>query len=59
MESVRVNVDNSYRMGIEIDAGFKITEALSLENATFSKNKIKEFTEYVQIGTMEDISAMN
>ncbi|WP_236587865.1 TonB-dependent receptor [Marivirga aurantiaca] len=44
--SVRTNVDNSYRMGIELIGSVKITPSLQLNaNATFSHNKIEEFTE--------------
>jgi len=42
------NVDKSYRAGIELVAGWKISEKFKWEvNGTFSKNKIKDFTEYV------------
>jgi iron complex outermembrane recepter protein len=44
----RFNVDRSYRMGIELEGGYKIFKNLTLSgNLTLSKNKIKEFTEYV------------
>lgn len=47
-EYSRVNVDNSYRAGIEIVGGFEIYKGLSLGgNATFSQNKIQSFTEFV------------
>lgn len=43
---VRTNVDNSYRMGIEAEATWKISTKLNwIANATLSRNKIKEFTE--------------
>jgi iron complex outermembrane receptor protein len=43
---VRTNVDNSYRMGIEAEATWKISTRLNwIANATLSRNKIKEFTE--------------
>lgn len=43
----RTNVANSYRAGLEFTAGTKPTEWLQLNaNATFSKNKIKEITQY-------------
>ncbi len=42
------NVSKSYRTGIEIVAGWRVTDWLSWEgNASFSKNKIKEFEEFV------------
>lgn len=45
---IMVNVDNSYRAGLELQAGVKITKNLQWDgNATFSKNKINDFTEYV------------
>lgn len=46
--SVMENVPESYRAGIEIVAGIKPVEKLQWEaNITLSKNKIKNFTEYV------------
>jgi iron complex outermembrane receptor protein len=43
-----VNVDDSYRAGSELTGGLKIARNLNWDaNATFSKNKIKNFTEYV------------
>ncbi len=44
----RVNVPNSYRAGIELQVGAKLTDWLKLNaGATFSRNKIKAFTEYI------------
>ncbi len=44
----RVNVDDSYRMGIEIEGGVRLHRTLTLGgNATFSQNKIRAFTEFV------------
>lgn len=46
--AIMTNVDDSYRAGIELMAGYKILSNLNWEvNATFSQNKIKSFTEYV------------
>jgi len=46
--SIRSNVPNSYRMGIELSAVYQISNNLNWAvNATFSKNKIKEYTEVV------------
>ncbi|RKD91286.1 TonB-dependent receptor [Mangrovibacterium diazotrophicum] len=46
--AIMVNVDDSYRAGIELMGGLKITRSLKWDvNATFSQNKIKNFTEYV------------
>ena len=45
---IMVNVDDSYRAGAEVQAGVKITNNMEWHiNATFSRNKIKNFTEYV------------
>jgi len=44
--SVRTNVDNSYRMGLEIEGQLRISQNLSLNaNFTLSRNKIKDFVE--------------
>ncbi|MCE7068148.1 TonB-dependent receptor [Dyadobacter sp. CY326] len=46
--SVRVNVPKSYRTGIELEGAIALSKALKWNvNATFSQNKIKDFTEYV------------
>ncbi len=46
--AIMTNVDNSYRAGLELMGGMKITEKLKWDvNVTFSKNKIKDFTDYV------------
>lgn len=45
---IMTNVDNSYRSGLELTAGYKLTEKLKWDiNVTFSKNKIKGYTEYI------------
>ncbi len=45
---IMVNVDKSYRTGIELQTGVQIFPKLQWTgNATFSMNKIKDFTEYV------------
>ncbi len=45
---IMVNVDDSYRAGIELQAALIITPELQWQgNATFSRNKIKNFTEFV------------
>jgi iron complex outermembrane receptor protein len=47
-EYYRQNVDESYRMGIELDASYIISQQFSLlANASFSRNKIKNFTEFI------------
>ncbi len=44
----RTNTPNSYRMGIELEGRHKWTSWLTTAgNLTFSKNKIKTFTEYI------------
>ncbi|REA62061.1 TonB-dependent receptor [Dyadobacter luteus] len=46
--AIRVNVPNSYRMGIELEGAAVFNQYLKWNaNATFSRNKIKDFTEYV------------
>ncbi len=45
---IMVNVDDSYRAGIELQAAVQITGSIRWSaNATFSRNKISDFTEYV------------
>ncbi len=45
---IMVNVDKSFRTGIELQAGVQIVKSLQWNaNATFSSNKIKAFTEHV------------
>lgn len=47
-EALTTNIKDSYRAGIELLAGVKIAPWLDWNgNATFSSNKIKRFTEYV------------
>jgi iron complex outermembrane recepter protein len=44
----RINISNSYRAGIELQGGYNISRWMQVSaNAAFSKNKIKNFTEYV------------
>ena len=46
--AVMTNADNSYRAGVELMAGIKLLRILNWDvNATFSRNKIENFTEYV------------
>ena len=45
---IMTNVDNSYRAGLELMAGMKLTAKLKWDvNLTLSKNKVKDFTDYV------------
>jgi len=47
-DPVMVNVPKSYRLGIEISAGAQLLKSLKWSaNIALSKNKIKDFTEYV------------
>ena len=44
----RINIPNSYRAGIELQGKYIFTKYLNVDaNIAFSKNKIKNFTEYV------------
>ncbi len=46
--SVRTNIEDSYRAGIEIEGGFQITKGLKWSgNVTLSQNKIQNWTEFV------------
>ena len=46
--AIMQNVDNSYRAGIEVEAGWMISNKIRWNvNATYSQNKIKDFTTYV------------
>lgn len=43
----RVNIDDSYRAGVELEAGFAITKQIAFDmNLTFSNNRIKDYTEF-------------
>jgi iron complex outermembrane recepter protein len=45
---IRTNVPGSYRLGVELTGAVSLTKKLTLDaNATFSQNKIKNFTEYI------------
>ena len=59
----RTNVDKSYRSGIEIEAGYRLSKKLSITgNITLSDNKIKTFNEYVDnydIGGQDTIAHSN
>ena len=49
-ENVTTNIKDSYRLGVELQAGVAPTSWLTIEgNAALSKNKIKDFDEQVQI----------
>ncbi|GAB4310624.1 MAG: TonB-dependent receptor [Bacteroidales bacterium] len=47
-DAIRVNVPESFRAGLEMAAGWKITSFADWQvNATFSRNRIKNFTAWV------------
>ncbi len=47
-EYIKENVDKSARTGLELMAQFELMEGLSIaHNSSFSRNKIKAFTEYI------------
>lgn len=47
--ATRINVPDSYRAGIELQAGYIFSNWININaNATFSRNKVKAFTEYVE-----------
>ena len=47
-EQIRVNVPKSYRRGIEIEGAWAATHWLTITgNSSFSENKVKDFTEYI------------
>jgi len=47
-ELMAENVPHSYRMGVELIAGWRITDWLKIDaNATFSRNRIKDYVGYV------------
>jgi len=52
--AIRENVSESYRAGIELQAGYKISDMFRIDaNATFSQNKIKDFN-YIVFDTQYD-----
>jgi iron complex outermembrane recepter protein len=47
-EAIRTNVPVSYRMGVEVEAGVKLSNQLKINaNLTLSNNKIKNFEELI------------
>ena len=53
-DPIRQNVAKSYRAGIELQTGYKVSDQFRVDaNATFSQNKIKEF-DYVIYDTQYD-----
>ena len=48
-ENLTTNIKDSYRMGVELTAGWNVTPWLAIEgNAALSSNKIKDFDEWVE-----------
>jgi len=48
--AIRQNVPDSYRAGIELQAGVRILPQLEWSgNATFSRNKIKEYRQFIDV----------
>ncbi|MDX1940583.1 MAG: TonB-dependent receptor [Saprospiraceae bacterium] len=46
----RINIDRSYRLGVELMGSLQILPTLQLGgNATLSRNKVKAFTEFVDV----------
>lgn len=46
----RINVPNSYRLGLELQAGVTVNQWMNIQgNVSFSKNKIKAFTNYLTV----------
>jgi iron complex outermembrane receptor protein len=57
---IMTNVEKSYRRGVELQAGILITRNLRWRaNATFSQNKIENFTEYVENWDTEEHESFN
>ena len=55
-ENLTTNIKDSYRMGIELQAGVALLQWLSIEgNAALSKNKIKDFDEKVNVDWKDDV----
>ncbi|HAF30781.1 MAG TPA: TonB-dependent receptor [Bacteroidales bacterium] len=47
-DPIMTNVEKSYRLGLELSVGLKLLEKIEISaNATFSRNKIDNFIEYV------------
>lgn len=47
-EALRINIDKSYRLGLEVVGGIELSKALSINaNATVSRNRVDAFTEFV------------
>ncbi len=48
--ATRINLDRSYRLGVELTGGLQLLTKLRLDgNVTFSRNKVKAFTEFIDV----------
>ncbi len=48
--ATRVNIDKSYRLGIELTGGLQMLPKLRFDgNITFSRNKVQAFTEFIDV----------
>jgi iron complex outermembrane receptor protein len=48
--TLRKNVDRSFRRGIELDAAWQVVPSVRLKtNANFSRNRIREWTQFVDV----------
>ena len=48
-ENLTMNIKDSYRLGVELQAGVNLTPWLTIEgNAALSQNKIKDFDEFIE-----------
>ncbi len=46
--AIRINIPDSYRLGLELSGNYIFNEKINIDaNATFSENRIKNFTEYI------------
>ena len=55
-ENLTTNIKDTYRMGIELQAGVAPTSWLTIEgNAALSKNKIKDFDEQVNVDWKDNV----
>ncbi len=52
---IRRNIPNSHRLGIELAGNLQMSNRFSMNtNATFSQNKIEQFTEYIDQSVAKD-----
>jgi iron complex outermembrane receptor protein len=54
--AIMTNADKSYRTGVELMAGMRFLKIFNWDvNATFSRNRIRDFTEYVENWDTDDL----